>query len=296
MLFKSTQYTQVKASFKAALDERFSPSEIGLIWRESLIHFFGIPQHQQIAARDMVFSSDQCEKLKSLIKRLNNGEPFQYLIGEVEFLGLSLQIDSRALIPRPETEELTAWIIQDYQENARSVLDVCSGSGCISLALSDAFEKAQVLGVDVSIEAVCLAEENATALKLPTIYQAIDVLNAESFSECLVKTTQKNGFFDVVVSNPPYIPKQEKKQMDTTVLDHEPGLALFVPNEDPLLFYRSIAQSIAPYLSTKGSLYFECHYLYLEDTSAMLAELGYKNVEKRKDLQGKWRLLKAQKS
>jgi len=111
----------------------------------------------------------------------------------------------------------------------------------------------------------------------------------------LVKTTQSNGLFDVVVSNPPYIPKQEKKQMKPTVLDHEPELALFVPNEDPLIFYRSIAQSVAPYLSTKGSLYFECHYLYLEETGAMLTELGYKNVEKRRDLQGKWRLLKAQK-
>ena len=296
MLFKSSHYNQVKASFKTALSGRFSPSEIGLIWRESLNHFFGISQNEQITARDMVFSSNQCEKLKSLIIRLNNGEPFQYIIGEVEFLGLTLQIDSRALIPRPETEELTAWIIPEYQQNAQSVLDVCSGSGCISLALSDAFEKAQVIGIDISAEAVQLAEENALALKLPVVYQTIDILNTQAFSECLAKTTQNNGLFDVVVSNPPYIPKQEKQEMESTVLDHEPELALFVPNEDPLLFYKSIAQSIAPYLSTKGSLYFECHYLYLEDIRAMLTELGYKNVEKRKDLQGKWRLLKAQKS
>tara|TARA_B100000963_G_C22597565_1_gene658635 strand:- start:764 stop:1654 length:891 start_codon:yes stop_codon:yes gene_type:complete len=296
MLFKSSHYNQVKASFKTALGDRFSPSEIGLIWRESLNHFFGISQNEQITARDMVFSSNQCEKLKSLIIRLNNGEPFQYIIGEVEFLGLTLQIDSRALIPRPETEELTAWIIPEYQQNAQSVLDVCSGSGCISLALSDAFEKAQVIGIDISAEAVQLAEENALALKLPVVYQTIDILNTQAFSECLAKTTQNNGLFDVVVSNPPYILKQEKQEIESTVLDHEPELALFVPNEDPMLFYRSIAQSIAPYLSTKGSLYFECHYLYLEDIRVMLTELGYKNVEKRKDLQGKWRLLKAQKS
>ena len=296
MFFKSPQYPQVKASFKEALNDRFSPSEIRFMWRESLIHFFGMSQHEQITARDVVFSSDQCERIGKVIHRLNSGEPFQYLVGEVVFLGLTLQIDSRALIPRPETEELAAWIIKEYQQSAKSVLDVCSGSGCISLALSDAFEKAQVLGIDVSAQAVQLAEENALALKLPVVYQTIDILNTQAFSECLAKTTQNNGLFDVVVSNPPYIPEQEKKQMESTVLDHEPDLALFVPNEDPLLFYRSIAQSVAPYLSTKGSLYFECHYLYLEDTRAMLTELGYKNVEKRKDLQGKWRLLKAQKS
>jgi release factor glutamine methyltransferase len=211
MFFKSPQYSHVKASFKAALNDRFSPSEIRFMWRESLIYFFGMSQHEQMTARDVVFSSDQCERIGEVIHRLNSGEPFQYLVGEVSFLGLTLQIDSRALIPRPETEELTAWIIQEHQQETKSVLDVCSGSGCISLALSDAFEKAQVLGIDASSEAVGLAEENALALKLPTVYQTIDVLDSESFSECLAKTAQNNGLFDVVVSNPPYIPEHEKK-------------------------------------------------------------------------------------
>jgi release factor glutamine methyltransferase len=296
MLFESAEYPKVKASFSAALSHCFSSSEIRLMWRETLLYFFGMPRHEQMTASDLIFSSDQCELLEQVIRRIKSGEPFQYLIGEVEFMGLSLQIDPRALIPRPETEELSAWIIEDHQQGLQSILDVCSGSGCLSLALSDAFEKAQVLGVDASFEAVQLAEENALALKLPVVYQKVDVLDLEAFSECLVKTTKSNGLFDVVVANPPYIPEHEKTHMELNVLDHEPAMALFVPDNDPVLFYRSIAKSIAPYLSTKGSLYFECHYLYLDATRDLLIELGYKNVEKRKDLQGKWRLLKAQKS
>ena len=296
MPFDSQEYKKTKEVFVLSLKPQFSSSEIQLIWRESLIHFFGISASQQMTDTDTLFSESEIIQLQAIVNRLIKGEPFQYIVGEVEFYGLNIQIDPRALIPRPETEELTDWIVKDYKGELRHLLDVCSGSGCISLALSSVFQKAQISGLDYSEEAVELSEENALALKLPVRYHHQDVTDAVSLNTLLASKVKSNGLFDVVVSNPPYIPEKEKKQMDSNVLDYEPELALFVPNHDPLLFYRSIARAVYPYLSTNGSLYFECHYLYTEELRDILLQLGYQNVEKRRDLQGKWRMLKAQKS
>jgi release factor glutamine methyltransferase len=175
-----------------------------------------------------------------------------------------------------------------------NILDVCSGSGCISLALSQVFQDAHINGYELSKEAIDLSEENALALKLPVEFQNVDVLDFEQFSSALAKQT-KFGLFDIVVSNPPYIPQKEKLAMEKVVLNYEPAMALFVPDEDPLLYYRKIAEGVFPFLSTSGTLFFECHFLHLENTRNVLLELGFTHVEKRKDLQGKWRMLKAQK-
>ena len=247
-------------------------------------------------SKDRIFSSDECALLFKLLNRLNSGEPFQYLIGEVEFYGLPLKVDQRALIPRPETEELVDWIVNGHHLEVSNILDICSGSGCISLALSHHFQKANVLGVEYSKEALELSEENSMAIKLPVNFIEGDVLEETSFNNLLKEQVNKNGAFDIVVSNPPYIPIQDKAKMESNVLDYEPELALFVPDEDPLLFYRKISESIFPFLSTNGTLYFECHYLYVEEVRELLVEMGYQHVEKRQDLQGKWRMLKAQKS
>jgi len=295
MSFKHVDYRGLKIEFTEALASHFTASEIKLMWRESLRHYFAISASDQLMSDDRIFSSNECELLDQLIKRLKAGEPFQYLMGGIEFYGLELKIDSRALIPRPETEELVDWISQSHQHETKNILDVCSGSGCIALALSKTFQKANVYGVEYSIEAIELANENAIALKLPVNFIEVDVLEEKAFTAFLNKRVQKNGLFDVVVSNPPYIPNREKSEMETNVLDYEPELALFVPDENPLLFYRAISESVLPFLSTNGALYFECHYLYVDQTREILVELGYQNVEKRQDLQGKWRMLKAQK-
>jgi len=243
---------------------------------------------------DHQFSLQESKIIERIVERLQNKEPFQHILGEVEFYGLELKSDGRALIPRPETEELVDWIVEDNKALPLKILDICSGSGCISLALSQAFQEAQVWGYELSKEAIELSEENALALKLPVEYKCVNVLQDEQFTSAL-KNHTKLGLLDIVVSNPPYIPYCEKDSMDAVVLKHEPEMALFVPNDEPLLFYRKIAEGILPFLSTCGVLYFECHYLQLENTRNLLLELGFKNVEKRKDLQGKWRMLKAQK-
>lgn len=295
MSLKKTDFKGLKIEFKEILTPQFTSSEINLIWRESLRHYFAMSASQQLISNERIFNANECEQLNQLVNRLKAGEPFQYLIGETEFYGLELKIDSRALIPRPETEELVDWICQHHKTEVKNILDVCSGSGCIALALSNVFQKANVYGVEYSRDAIDLAQDNALALKLPANFIEADVLNKASFTNFLNQQVQKNGPFDVVVSNPPYIPVQDKSSMDSNVLDYEPDLALFVPDDDPLLFYRVISESVWPYLSTNGALYFECHYLYVDQTREILIELGYENVEKRQDLQGNWRMLKAQK-
>ena len=266
------------------------------MWKLSVEEFLGISPTEQLTSNALILTEPQVSTLKGITARLLNKEPFQYILGEVEFYNLSLKIDPRALIPRPETEELVDWIVKDYKDSASHVLDVCSGSGCIALALSDCFDNAQVLALESSEGAVMLSQENATALKLPAEFRQLDVLNKKELELFLKNKTASNGLFDVVVSNPPYIPFKEKEMMDSVVLEHEPELALFVSDEDPLLFYKAIAGAVLPYLSTNGSLYFECHYIYLDKTRELLLSLGFNTVEKRKDLQGKWRMLKAQKS
>jgi release factor glutamine methyltransferase len=287
-------FKEQKDLFKVALEEQFTLNEIQQIWRQILAHFLSIPPIEQISMGSHQFSGAESKIINNIIERLKNNEPFQHILGEVEFYGLELKSDARGLIPRPETEELVDWIVQETDGHPRNILDVCSGSGCIALALSQVFQKAQVYGLEYSHDAIALAEENALALKLPVAFKKVDVLNKEQIN-LVLEGVSNTSLLDIVVSNPPYIPLKEKVLMDAVVLNHEPEIALFVPDHDPLIFYKEIARAVFPYLSTKGALYFECHYLHLENTRNLLLDLGYKTVEKRKDLQGKWRMLKAQK-
>ena len=283
-----------KDIFKRALEKDFSITEIQQIWRQILIHFLSISPIEQISMGSHQFSAAEIKVINNIVQRLHNKEPFQHIIGEVEFYGLELKSDARGLIPRPETEELVDWVVNDQDFEPSNILDVCSGSGCITLALSQLFPNAQVSGIENSRNAISLAEENAISLKLPIQFKESDVLNTNQFKNTLEDLTKK-VLFDVIVSNPPYIPQAEKKNMDLVVLNHEPNEALFVPDDDPLVFYRSIAKAVLPFLSTSGAIYFECHYLHLENTRKLLIELGFNSVEKRKDMQGKWRMLKARK-
>ena len=295
MSVSSYEYRQIKLSFKTTLEPHFSTSEIQLMWKLAVEEFLGIPATEQLHSGTLILTEQQANTIQGIMDRLLNKEPFQYILGEVEFYNLILKIDPRALIPRPETEELVDWIVKE-NKNAGHILDVCSGSGCIALALSQEAQNAHVTGVDYSQDCIDLSTENATALKLPAEFIQLDVLHKKELELFLKNRTAHNGLFDVVVSNPPYIPIHEKEKMDAVVLDHEPEVALFVADDEPLLFYRTIAEAVFPYLSTNGSLYFECHYLYIEKTKEMLLTLGYNTVEKRQDLQGKWRMLNAQKS
>ena len=200
-----------KDIFKRALEKDFSITEIQQIWRQILIHFLSISPIEQISMGSHQFSAAETNVINNIVQRLHNKEPFQHIIGEVEFYGLELKSDARGLIPRPETEELVDWVVNDQAFEPSNILDVCSGSGCITLALSQLFPDAQVSGIENSKNAISLAEENAISLKLPVQFKESDVLNTNQFKNTLKDLTKK-VLFDVIVSNPPYIPQAEKKK------------------------------------------------------------------------------------
>ncbi|MEN9302574.1 MAG: peptide chain release factor N(5)-glutamine methyltransferase [Bacteroidota bacterium] len=233
--------------------------------------------NQRVSESDLLY-------YRSAVHRLLNHEPFQYIIGKTEFFGLELICDARTLIPRPETEELVAWILEENPESAR-VHDICTGSACIALALKNARNDWELVASDVSESALEQANKNASLNNLSLTFRQLNILEAVNEEE--VK-------FDIIVSNPPYIPEMEKAEMDANVVDFEPNLALFVPDNDPLTFYLAIANYAHKQLNSKGKLYFETHYRYAEDVVNLLSTLGFKNIELRKDLQSKPRMVKAE--
>jgi release factor glutamine methyltransferase len=219
------------------------------------------------------------------VKRLQENEPFQYILGEIEFYGLTIKCDKRALIPRPETEELVDWI--SGNSNIEKVVDICSGSGCIALALKTVYKNASILGVDISEDANDLARQNAQLNQLDVTFETADALEIQAdFWNTL-------SDLDLIVSNPPYIPENEKGEMAANVLDFEPHLALFVENNSPIIFYERIADLAQQKLKSGGLLYFELHHFYSAEVITHLEKIGFQQIEVRKDLQGKNRMLKA---
>ena len=219
------------------------------------------------------------------LRLLRAATPLQHVVGFGEFYGRRFKCGPEALIPRPETEELVDWVIQGIGELGNweiSVLDIGTGTGCIPITLGLEAPKIQTQGIDISEGALSLASKNAEQLKANTTFHQLDILNKEL-----------NGQYNIIVSNPPYIPESDKAQMHSNVLEHEPELALFVPNDDPLLFYRTIAQKDKTALSKNGKLYFEIHEAYGDATKALLESEGYSDITIKQDLQGKDRMVRA---
>ncbi|THH39974.1 peptide chain release factor N(5)-glutamine methyltransferase [Neolewinella litorea] len=217
------------------------------------------------------------------INRLKAGEPVQYVTGIADFFGLQLKVTPDVLIPRPETEELVEWILEDHPPGTvHSVIDLGTGSGCIPLALQVRRPSWNCRGVDLSEAALEIARENARKLGVSVTFHHGDVLE-ESMSQ---------GRYDVVVSNPPYIPPSERSRMDASTLEHEPELALFVPEENPLLFYRRLAELGHVGLKPGGRLYCETNEFNSEEVMKLFREAGYADVVRRKDLQKKWRMVR----
>ncbi|WP_305982969.1 peptide chain release factor N(5)-glutamine methyltransferase [Roseivirga thermotolerans] len=226
------------------------------------------------------------EKLMSHdLKLLRAATPLQHVVGFGVFYGRRFKCGPDALIPRPETEELVSWVIQgigELKDSQVRVLDIGTGTGCIPITLALERKGLKVEGFDISSEALALAQKNAEQLKADVTFSRLDILQ-----ENLI------GRYHVIVSNPPYIPESDKAQMHSNVLDYEPGLALFVPNNDPLLFYRVIAQKAMPALLEGGSLYFEIHEAYGHEVMKLLESEGYQNVSLKQDMQGKDRMIRA---
>ena len=244
----------------------------------------------QFGCKDTAFSSIMQEKSQEIISRLLHFEPIQYIFGHTLWCGLDLLVTPATLIPRPETAELVERINKPTQTlpegKALKVLDVGTGSGCIAIALKKAHPSWSVTGIDISPEAIAIARENARRNKVEVHFEVVDIFD---FNE-------ENPKYDVVVSNPPYICESEKTSMRPNVLNFEPSSALFVPDSDPLLFYRRIAELFSlPFRegSGLGFLFFEINEAYGPQLSAMLDSLGYTDIQIHKDIYGKDRIIEA---
>ena len=242
------------------------------------------PHHLHLHQDDMA-SASQVSHIKDIIKQLKSGKPIQQILGETEFYDLTIKIKPSVLIPRQETEELVDWIIADFQDKPVRILDIGTGSGCIALALAQNMEKAEVHALDVSREALELAKENARINKTPIhIFQA-DILNDD----------QPSSQYGLIVSNPPYVRESEKKFMHKNILEHEPHQALFVDDKIPLFFYRKILKFAQSHLAPKGWVYFEINEAMGQEMARLIEKEGYHNIRLKNDLNGKNRMIKAQK-
>ena len=223
------------------------------------------------------------------VDRLRNHEPIQYILGETEFFGMPIIVNKQVLIPRPETEELVSWIIDDVDKKETTILDIGTGSGCIAISLAKKLKSAVVSAIDISNKAIEVAKKNALINNVNLEFSRVDVLN---FEDKLVLQDKWKSKFDIIVSNPPYVTMQEKKLMQLNVIDHEPDIALFVEDDDPLLFYRRISELSRQYLKHNGTLYLEINEYLGVEMEKMLNEAGFKHVELKKDMFGKNRMIK----
>lgn len=223
----------------------------------------------------------------SVLSQLKMQKPIQYILGETSFYGLTFQVNEHTLIPRPETEELVQWILETYPTNSQiSLLDIGTGTGCIPITLKKKLPKATVFALDVSEKALEVATKNASMNQVDVTFLQNDIL----------ATTMLEQQFDVIVSNPPYVRELEKKEINTNVLKFEPHLALFVADNDALLFYRKIAQLAQEYLQPNGQLFFEINQYLGTEMIALVASYGFTEIELRQDVYGNDRMLRAVKS
>ena len=269
---------------RRALQESYSVQEAANLSRIVCCEMLGQTTIDYYLGKDIILSSKEMQKLNGILAGLLNFEPIQYIQGTARFLERSYHVAPGVLIPRPETEELVEVMLREIPSDAR-ILDIGTGSGCIAISLSKAFPNAKVTAWDVSEDALCIARRNNDDLQASVCFVKQDVLAWRGDGgQC----------YDVIVSNPPYITESEKQEMERNVLDWEPFSALFVPNNDPLLFYRRIGELGRMMLVDGGRLYFEINRAYGEATAMMLCGQGYTGIRILKDISGNDRFVIAE--
>ena len=267
------------------LTKVYDEGEAKAIARMTYEERFGLTLSDIYLGKDTQLSADCQTELEEIAKRLLQGEPIQYVLGRADFCGRTFMVNEHVLIPRPETEELCQWITSQGVCPPVRLLDIGTGSGCIAVTLAAEIPQAEVTAWDISAEALEVARENAKRANVHVSFEQVDVLNCQlSIINCQ---------FDLIVSNPPYICNKEREAMESNVLEHEPHTALFVPDDDPLLFYRAIAQFGTTALKNDGWLYFEINPLYAEPLRQMLCAMRFCRIEIKEDQYGKQRMIKA---
>jgi release factor glutamine methyltransferase len=260
--------------------------------RESLVKNFicgilEIPVSKFLIEKEFEINETQNVSYKSALENLSKGKPLQYIIGKAFFYGREFIVNSNVLIPRPETEELCQWIIEDTKINNPSILDIGCGSGNIPITLEQEIYNSKVFAIDISTDALVVAQENSILNNSNVQFEQMDILNWQNTNNFF------NNKFDVIVSNPPYILEEEKIVMRKNVLDFEPHVALFVKN-NPMLFYETIAEFAKLHLKNNGKLFFEINEAYFNECKNILHQMDYKNIEIRKDFGGKFRMIKGE--
>ncbi len=269
---------------KSELEGFYPETEIRSFSQLIIEKLTGFSRTEIIVNKNTQFSEKQYHEIETFLEKLKKFIPIQYILGETEFYGLTFSVNDSVLIPRPETEELVDWIRTENDRNATlNILDIGTGSGCIAISLKHEFQNSAVDAFDISEAALETARSNANRNQLEVNFSIVDILIAPEF-------TKK---WDIIVSNPPYVLEKEKAEILPNVLENEPHLALFVPNNDPLIFYRSIAKFAMKQLKPNGKLYFEINRQYGKATTELLSELGFIDIEMRKDILGNDRMVKA---
>lgn len=300
------QFKQLSKKFKTHLSSLYQEGEVQALLLVMLNHFLNFSRADYLLKKDHEISSSDLLKFEAVLKELKGGKPIQYIMGETYFYGLKFKVDQSVLIPRPETEELVEWILSvcstqfsvdslankiiTHQSEIVNILDIGTGSGCIAIALKKHLPNTKVYALDIAEDSLKTAKQNAELNNVAIEFIQDDILNPIAIGSIFSILDSK---FSIIVSNPPYVKEDEKPEMHHNVLANEPHGALFVSNENPLIFYEAIANFALKNLKNNGLLFFEINEYLGKQTIDLLKAKNFKNIELRKDMQGKDRMIKA---
>lgn len=280
---------EISAAFQKELVNLYDAKEIDSLCMMAIAEIAGTSSAKIKAFPELELPAEHLKAIDHILDELKTGKPIQYILGHTEFYGLTFKVNPSVLIPRPETEELVEWVISSvgsWRLAVGNLLDIGTGSGCIAISLKKNLPEVHVSAIDISPEALKTAKENA---ELNDVH--VDFIHANILNE---KFDIENSKFEIIISNPPYITLDDKKQMHTNVTDFEPHTALFVPENDPLIFYSAIADFALKNLEKGGLLFFETNENYGEQIVELLTNKSFKNIELRKDMSGRDRMIVAQ--
>ena len=276
---------EIKEIFHKELDDNYPKEEVDSMFYLMIEHNFGLERFILAIDPGIVITQEEEQYMFEGLSKLKNEQPIQYVLGETTFMDLKIMVNESVLIPRPETEELVNWVLEDIEnlDDNLKVIDIGTGSGCIAISLSKLRPNIRATALDISKSALEVAKKNALENDVDIEFIQADILKIPSLKEK----------YDIIVSNPPYVREMEKDKMHNNVLKNEPNLALFVPDEDPLLFYRPLAKLAKNCLTPKGVLYMEINQYLGEEVKEVLEESGFAEIELRKDIFGNDRMIKA---
>jgi release factor glutamine methyltransferase len=276
---------EIKTIFHKELGVLYPKEEVDTFFYRMIEHYLHLERFALVLQPQLTITKEEEQPLFEGLAQLKLEKPLQYILGEAHFMDLTLLVNEHVLIPRPETEELVQWVVDDCQTDhtrTLNILDIGTGSGCIAIALAKAFSEAKIYALDISENALKIAKENAKKNEVAIHFIHADMLNLNL-----------NLNFDVIVSNPPYVREQEKEEIHNNVKKHEPSEALFVPDADALRYYRAILNFAKNHLKASGTVYLEINQYLATETKALFEKNGFANIEIRKDIFGNFRMLKA---